>query len=68
MAKADAALLVADDDESGKAEPASALHDFRNAIDVNETVDEFAVPLLPIVVAAAAAFPFTRHLSNPFRH
>ena len=61
VAEADAALLVADDDERGEAEAASALHHFRHAIDVDEAVDELAVALLPVVPAAAAAF-FTRHV------
>ena len=56
VAEADAALLVADDDERGEAEPATALHHFRHAIDVDEAVDEFAVALLVLAVAAAAAF------------
>ncbi len=60
VAEADAALLVADDDERGEAEPAAALHDFRHAVDVDEAVDKLALPLLVFVVAAAAAF-FTRH-------
>ena len=40
VAEADAALLVADDDERGKAEAASALHHLGDAVDVNELVDE----------------------------
>src|SRR5438045_282338 len=60
VAEADPALLVADDDQRGETEAAAALHHFRHAVDVDEAVDEFAVALLALVVAAAAAF-FTRH-------
>ena len=56
VAEADAALLVADDDERGEAEAAAALHDLRDAIDVDEAIDEFAVALLALAIAAAAAF------------
>src|SRR5262245_63551159 len=40
------ALLVADDDQRGKAEAPAALHHLRHAIDVHELVDKFAVALL----------------------
>ena len=56
VARAHAALLVADNDERGEAKAATALHDFRHPIDVDEAVDELAVSLLVLVVAAAAAF------------
>src|SRR5205085_8170172 len=36
VTKADAAALIADHDESGKAEAAPPLHHFRHAIDVHE--------------------------------
>jgi len=64
VAEADPALLIADDDQRGKAEAASALHDLRHAIDVDEPIDELAVAVVPIVSAAAAAF-FTSHLVSP---
>src|SRR5690606_31132332 len=57
MAEADAALLVADDDERGEAETTAALHHLRDAIDVNELVDEFAVALFTVTAAIAAAVP-----------
>src|SRR5579862_7814043 len=74
VAVADAAALVADDDESGEAEAASALHDLRDAIDVDELVDELVVALLAVApvfpasaaLAAATAF-FTCHLRTPSR-
>ena len=66
VAEADAALLVADDDERGEAEATAALHHLGDAIDVDETVDEFAVALFALAVAAAAiasrAISFIRHL------
>ncbi len=64
VAIADAAFLVADDDERGEAEPAAAFHHFGDAIDMDQAIHEFAVALL--AVAAAPAFTFTRHLSVPF--
>jgi hypothetical protein len=48
VAEADAALLVANDHESGEAEAATTLHDLGNAIDVNELVDELAVALFAL--------------------
>jgi hypothetical protein len=59
MAIADPALLIADDDKRSEAEPAAALHHLGNAIDMDQTVHKFAIAIL--AVAAAAAFPFTRH-------
>ena len=57
VAEADAALLIADDDERGEAEPAAALHHFRDAVDVDQAIHELAVALLAVVLAAAAASP-----------
>jgi len=54
VAEADAALLVADDDERGKAEAAAALDDLGDAVDVHQLVDQVAVFFL--AVAAATAF------------
>ena len=65
VAEADAALLVADDDERGEAETTAALHHFGDAIDVDQTIHKFAVAR-PIPIAAATAFSFTRHFL--FRH
>src|SRR5262249_4799075 len=60
VTKADAALLVTDDDERGEAEAASALHNLGDAVDVDELVDELAVALFPIPVPfASATFAFT---------
>src|SRR5665213_1931104 len=42
MAETDPALLVADDHQRGKAEPAAALDHLGDAIDVDELVDELA--------------------------
>ena len=55
VAEADAALLVADDDESCEAETAATLDHLGDAVDVNELVDETVVALFAI--ASAAAFP-----------
>jgi hypothetical protein len=63
VAEADAALLVADDDEGGEAEAPAALHHLRDAVDVDELVHELAVALLAVFAAAAApAFTFTCHV------
>src|SRR5262249_49893399 len=65
VAEANAALLVADDDERGKAEAAAALHHLGDTVDVDELVDELAVALLA-VTAAIAAFPaFLCHYPDP---
>src|SRR4029077_10157371 len=67
VAEADAALLVADDDERGEAETPSALHHLGHAIDMHELVDEFAVALAIIAVSsfrASAAFAI-RHTLGP---
>ena len=69
MTEADAALLVADDDECGETEAAAALHNLRNAIDVNQLVDEFVVALFAVIAIsttatlATTAF-FTCHAQN----
>ena len=65
MAEAHASLLVADDDEGGETEAATALHDLRHTIDMHEAIDKFAVALLAVAIAAAAAFSFTRHWLLP---
>ena len=61
VTKADAALLIADDDERGKAETTAALDDFRDTIDVDQTVDEFAVAFL----AAVTPLAITCHILLP---
>jgi hypothetical protein len=59
VTEADAALLIADHDERGKAEPAAAFHDFGDAVDVHELVDE----LVAVFVSSLAGF--TRHIDLP---
>src|SRR6202012_3390820 len=63
MTEADAALLVADDDERRETEAPSALHNLRNAIDVDELVDEFVVALFAVTAIPASAFRFI-HISS----
>jgi hypothetical protein len=48
MTEADAALLVADNDEGCKTETAAALDHLGNAVDVYELVDELAVALFAL--------------------
>jgi len=61
VTESDAALLIADHDEGGKAEPTAAFHDFGDAVDVYELVDELAVALFVSSLAG-----FTRHVGTPF--
>src|SRR4029078_4195829 len=66
MTEADAALLVADDDERGEAAAPAALHHLGDAIDMHELVDELAVALAIVAVpafAASAAFAFNHDRS-----
>src|SRR5918995_6869643 len=53
VTEADAALLVADDDERREAEAPAALHNLGDAVDMDETIDEFAVAVLAVVLATA---------------
>ena len=55
VTEADPALLVADDDQRGKAEAAAALHHLGDAVDVHELVDELAVALFAVAALAALA-------------
>jgi hypothetical protein len=64
MAKSNAALLVAHDNKCRKAEALAALHNLRNAIDVDELVDELAVAFLAVILAVSA--PFATFFSHVF--
>ena len=67
VAEADAAAQIADDDEGREAEALAALHDLRDAIDVNELVGELALDLFTIAIASAALFlGSTCHGQIPF--
>ena len=55
VAETDAALLIADDDERGKAETPAALHHLGHAVDVDQLVDEFAVALFAVADDLVAA-------------
>ena len=67
MAEADAALLVADDDQRGEAEPPAALDHLGHAIDVHELVDEFAVALAIVAISSVlrASATFAIHHLDP---
>ncbi len=66
VAVADAALLVADDDEGSKGHAAAALHGLGNAVDVDEAVNELVVALLAVFAAAATALTWLfRHSVSP---
>ena len=63
VAEAHTALLVADNHQRGKAEPASALHHLGDAVDVDELIDELARLAVSATVAVAATLSsrFTCH-------
>src|SRR5882672_10866667 len=65
----DPALLVADDDERGKAESPTALHHLGDAIDVDQLFGEFAFLAVALLAVAVAAPPVTLGAchSNPSR-
>ena len=48
VAEADAALLVADDDERGEAEARATLDHLGHAVDVDQAIDELAIALLNV--------------------
>ena len=60
MAKADAPLLIADDDKSCKPEPPTAFYHLGDTIDMNELVDEFAIAILALPFPTSAMW-FSRH-------
>ena len=64
MAEADAALLVADDDERREAEAPAALHHLGDAVDVDQTIHEFAVALVTLLAALSR---FSCHVRLDFR-
>src|SRR6202011_6352821 len=57
MAKADPALLVAHDDERGEAESAAALHHLGDAIDMDQTIHEFAVAVMAFATPPTFSVP-----------
>jgi hypothetical protein len=57
MSEPGAALLVADHDERGEGEAASALHHLGYAVDVHELVDELARLALFAPAAAVTTIP-----------
>ena len=63
VTESDPTFLVADHDQSRKAEALAALHHLRNAIDVNELIDKFAIAL----VAITASVWITCHDAQSFR-
>jgi hypothetical protein len=65
MAEANTALLVADDDESSEAEALAALNHLGDAVDVDELVDELAVPLFTVVtvLTVTALRTFLSHIA-----
>src|ERR1043165_6288534 len=59
MAEPDPALLIADDHQRGKAEPAAALDHLGDAVDVHELVDELA--RFALAISSAFSSRFTCH-------
>jgi hypothetical protein len=66
MSETNAALLIADNDESSKAETPAALDDLGDAVDVYELVDEFAIALVIAATTIVAASLFLCHAPNSF--
>jgi hypothetical protein len=66
VAEADAALLVADDDECCETETTAALDDLRDAVDCDELVDKFAVALFAALAVIPRASLFLCHCPFPF--
>ncbi len=62
VTEADAALLIAHDDERGEAEALAALHNLCDAVDVDELVDQLAR-----ASSVAAAIAAADHASPPHR-
>ena len=58
VAEADAALLVADDDEGSEAEATAALHHLGDAVDVDQAVHEFRITLFAVLTVTR----FSRHV------
>ena len=58
-------FLIADDDERRETEPPAALHHLGDAVDVDELVDELAVPLFTVVtvLAVTALRTFLSHIA-----
>jgi hypothetical protein len=65
MTETNAALLVANDDESCETKTTAALDDLGNAIDRYQLIHEFAVALFA-VLAIVAASSFLCHCPFPF--
>jgi hypothetical protein len=74
MTEADAALLVADDHQSGEAEATTTLHGGGDAVDVDQLLDDIAVGTIGLgsvavtaitAIAATTATGFTSHLGAP---
>jgi hypothetical protein len=66
MTKTNAALLIADNDESSKTETTSALNNFGDAVNVYELVNEFAIALFVTATTIVAASLFLCHAPNSF--
>jgi hypothetical protein len=61
VAKTHPTLLIANNNKRGKAEPAAALDDLSDPVDMDETVHKLAVALF----AVSTAIPFACHLNHP---
>ena len=60
MAKADAPLLIADDDKSSKPKPTAAFYHLGDTIDMNELIYELAIAILALPFPTSAMW-FSRH-------
>src|SRR5690606_20159946 len=66
MAEANAALLVADDDEGCEAEATAALNYLGDAVDGDQLVDKFAIALFTVLAIIARTTLFLCHCPFPF--
>jgi hypothetical protein len=66
VTKANAALLVANNYESGKTETTATLDNLGNAIDRDQLVNEFAIAFFAVLAIVARTFSFLCHCPFPF--
>jgi hypothetical protein len=66
VTEANAALLVADDDESGEAKATATLNNLCNAVDRDQLVDEFAIAFFTVLAVVARTSFFLCHCPCPF--
>jgi hypothetical protein len=66
MTKADAALLVTNNDESGETETTATLNNLGDAVDRDKLVNEFAIAFFAVLAIVARTSSFLCHCPFPF--